>query len=54
MTISQILGAFAITWMTAFAVSYGLGLESFGWLSGTMMFLTSGLAAIAKSMEDEW
>ncbi len=54
MTVSQILGAFAITWMIAFAVSYGLGLESFGWLSGTMMFLTSGLAAIAKSMEDEW
>lgn len=54
MTVSQISGAFALTWMIALALSVALGLESFGWLSGTMMFLTSGLAAIAKSMEDEW
>lgn len=52
MTVSQILGALALTWMTAFALSLGLGLDSFAWPSGIMMFLTGALAVIAKSIEE--
>ena len=54
MTVSQILGALALTWMIALALSVALGLLMFGWLSFAMMFITAAGACMFKDLEDGW
>ncbi len=53
MTISQISGAFAITWMIALALSVALGLKDLGLLSFSMMAITTAIAAMTKSIEED-